>query len=292
MLESTTNFQASWPLIQYFSLNVLITLAILVVGWMLSSAAARSLRRVATRSQRVDPTIVPIIYSVTLWSVRIFVLIAVLARFGIQTASIIAVLGAAGLAIGLALQGTLQNIAAGIMLLVLRPLRAGEFVSVVGKGDGTVDEVGLFMTRLIQIDGIHVALPNSLVWGNPIINYSRNATRRLDLEVGIRYGDDLERAMAELTSLVQTHSLVLKDPAPEVMVFDYRESIIVVNLRVWARSSDYWDLRFDLYRRATQVLSRAGLKLPIPVREVQTVGHDVGNAQDKSAGAGGTARPS
>src|SRR3546814_1806165 len=116
------------------------------------------------------------------------------------------------------LQGTLQNIAAGIMLLALRPLRAGEYVSVVGKGDGTVAEVGLFLTRLIQIDGIHLTLPNSLVWGNPIINYSRNATRRLDVEVSVRYGDDLELALRELGALVQNHQHVLPDPKPQVMV--------------------------------------------------------------------------
>src|SRR3546814_2705148 len=132
------------------------------------------------------------VYTVTVWAIRIFVLIAVLARFGFQTASIVAVLAAGGLAVGLALQGTLQNIAAGIMLLALRPLRAGEYVSVVGKGDGTVAEVGLFLTRLIQIDGIHLTLPNSLVWGNPIINYSRNATRRS------------EEHTSELQSLMRT----------------------------------------------------------------------------------------
>src|SRR5690606_14166347 len=143
----------------------------------------RSVRKLASKSPRVDRTIIPMLYTVTVWAIRVFVIIAVLARFGVQTASIIAVLGAAGLAIGLALQGTLQNIAAGIMLLALRPLRAGEFISIVGKADGTVDEVGLFLTRLMQVDRSHISLPNSLVWGSPIINYSRNNTRRLDIEV-------------------------------------------------------------------------------------------------------------
>jgi small-conductance mechanosensitive channel len=209
------------------------------------------------------------VYTVTVWAIRIFVLIAVLARFGVQTASIIAVLGAAGLAIGLALQGTLQNIAAGIMLLALRPLRAGEYISVVGKGDGTVAEVGLFLTRLVQFDGVHLTLPNSLVWGNPIINYSRNATRRLDVEVSVRYGDDLELALRELGNLIRTHEYVLAEPKPQVMVTEYRESTTVINMRVWVAADKYWDLRFDLYRNALQVLSRAGLKMPIPVREVQ-----------------------
>jgi small-conductance mechanosensitive channel len=155
------------------------------------------------------------------------------------------------------------------MLLALRPLRAGEYISVVGKGDGTVAEVGLFLTRLVQFDGVHLTLPNSLVWGNPIINYSRNATRRLDVEVSVRYGDDLVLALRELGNLIRNHEYVLAEPKPQVMVTEYRESTTVVNMRVWVAADKYWELRFDLYRNALQVLSRAGLKMPIPVREVQ-----------------------
>ncbi|NYT59269.1 mechanosensitive ion channel family protein [Alcaligenaceae bacterium] len=269
MVETLKELTALMPAVQYLALNLGLTLLILVLGWAASSFAGRSVQKLAARSPKIDPTIVPMVYTVTVWSIRIFVIVAVLARFGVQTASIIAVLGAAGLAVGLALQGTLQNIAAGIMLLALRPLRAGEYISVVGKGDGTVAEVGLFLTRLIQIDGIHLTLPNSLVWGNPIINYSRNATRRLDIEVSVRYGDDLELALRELGSLVQHHQHVLPDPVPQVMVTGYSESTTTVNMRVWAATDNYWDLRFDLYRNALQVLARAGLSMPIPVREVQ-----------------------
>ena len=257
------------PSIEYLAFNLGATLVILIVGWAVSSFAGRSVQKLAARSSKVDPTIVPMVYTVTVWAIRIFVIVAVLARFGVQTASIIAVLGAAGLAIGLALQGTLQNIAAGIMLLALRPLRTGEYISVVGKGDGTVAEVGLFLTRLIQYDGVHLTLPNSMVWGSSIINYSRNATRRLDVEVAVRYGDDLELALRELAQLVENHQYVLAEPKPQVMVTEYRESTTIVNMRAWAAVENYWDLRFDLYRNALQVLGRAGLKMPIPVREVQ-----------------------
>jgi small-conductance mechanosensitive channel len=269
MLDTFKDVETWLPTIEYLALNLVVTTAILIIGWTASSFAGRSVQRLAARSSRIDPTIVPMVYTVTVWAIRIFVIVAVLARFGVQTASIIAVLGAAGLAIGLALQGTLQNIAAGIMLLALRPLRAGEYISVVGKGDGTVAEVGLFLTRLIQFDGVHLTLPNSLVWGNPIINYSRNATRRLDVEVAVRYGDDLELALRELGNLIRTHEYVLAEPSPQVMVTEYRESTTIVNMRVWVAADKYWDLRFDLYRTALQVLSRAGLKMPIPVREVQ-----------------------
>lgn len=278
MFNGFNDLSAAWPGVELLAINLVVTLAILVIGWSLSSFAGRSLRKLASRSARIDPTIVPMVYTVTVWSIRIFVLIAVLARFGIQTASIIAVLGAAGLAVGLALQGTLQNIAAGIMLLVLRPLRAGEYVSVVGKGDGTVAEVGLFLTRLVQADGIHLTLPNGLVWGSTIINYSRNQTRRLDIEVSVRYGEDLELALEEMRELVSGHEYVLPEPAPQVMVTDYRESTTIVTIRVWTPSQKHWDLRCDLYRNALQRLGRAGLKMPIPVREVQATPTDSATA--------------
>src|SRR5690554_2141897 len=268
MLASGKGITTYLPAVEYFIVNLVIALLVLVAGWALSSFAGGVVKRLAARSPRIDPTIVPMVQTVTIWGIRIFVVVAVLARFGVQTASIITVLGAAGLAIGLALQGTLQNIAAGIMLLALRPLRAGEYISVVGKGDGTVAEVGLFLTRLIQFDGVHLTLPNSLVWNNPIINYSRNATRRLDVEVAVRYGDDLELALRELATLIESHQYVLPTPKPEVMVIDYRESSTIVNMRVWVASANYWTLRFDLYRNSMQALARDGLKMPIPVSEI------------------------
>ncbi len=273
-MEKLQVWMTEFPAVVAIGLNVVIALLILIIGWWLSAVAGRAIKRMAASSPRVDPTIVPMAQSVTVWTIRIFVLIAVLARFGVQTASIIAVLGAAGLAVGLALQNTLQNIAAGIMLLMLRPLRAGEFVSVVGKGDGTVQEVGLFLTRFEQVDGIQFTLPNSLIWGNPIINYSRNTTRRLDFGVGVRYGDDLDLALKLLQNLLDENDKVLKDPAPQVMVMEYKDSVITVNLRAWISAADFWDTRFHLFRRAIQVLSEAGLQTPVPVREIVQSGGD------------------
>lgn len=260
------------PALEFVGTNLVVAVLILVVGWSVSSLAGRGVRKLAARSSRIDATVVPMAYSLTVWSIRIFVLVAVLARLGVQTASIIAVLGAAGLAIGLALQGTLQNIAAGIMLLALRPLRTGESVSVVGKADGTVEEVGLFLSRFKQADGTYITLPNSLVWGNPIINYSRNATRRVDFDVAVRYGDDLDTAIAELQKMVASNQLALQDPKPQVVVSKYGESTVSINIRVWAQAQDYANLSYDLYRRSLDVLQRAGLHPPIPLREVRQAG--------------------
>lgn len=282
-MEQLQAFWSGLPDLSGIVIHFGVTLAILVIGWAVSNLLGRWIRHIADRSARIDPTIVPMIRSVTVWAVRIVVLLAVLARLGVQTASLVAMLGASALAIGLALQGTLQNFAAGIMLLVLRPVRAGEFVSIGSQGSGTVDEIGLFMTRFVQVDGIQILLPNTLVWGSPITNYSRNKTRRLDIMLGVRYDDDLEAALATLRSLIDRHDDILADPAPQVMVMEYRDSTIMVNVRAWALAEKYWDVYFDLQRRAPQALRQAGLRTPIPLREVQSI--PVSSQKDKTVNA-------
>jgi len=264
--------QASTLIPRLFDLavNLVVAIVILILGWWLSTVIGRVVRRAATRSNRIEPTIVPMLAITAIWTIRVFTLIAVLARFGVQTASLIAVLGAAGLAIGLALQGTLQNIAAGIMLIALRPLRTGEYIAVPGGPQGTVEEVGLFLTRLTQFDGVCISVPNSALWSATLINYSRNPTRRLDLEVLVRYGDNLDLALERLRKLLADHPLVLPEPGPQVMVTEYRDNGVVVNLRMWTSNANYWDLRFDLYYQARLILDGAGLRAPVPVREIQT----------------------
>lgn len=272
MFHSTKGLSTYLPAIEYFIVNVAIALLILVAGWAVSSFAGRTLKRIAARSPRIDPTIVPMVETVTVWAIRIFVVVAVLARFGVQTASIITVLGAAGLAVGLALQGTLQNIAAGIMLLALRPLRAGEYVSIVGKGDGTVLEVGLFLTRLDQYDGVHLTLPNSAVWGSTIINYSRNPTRRLDIELEILDLTRLDTAVESVREVACNVEGILPDPAPTVSVTGFDQNKAILTLRVWLQSEHYWAARVELYRAATLKLMDLGVGVPVPLRDVRNPG--------------------
>lgn len=242
------------PAVQAFLINFLAALVILVFGWTLSGTLGRSIRRLAARSSRIDATMVPMLHTSAVWALRIFVIIAVLARFGVQTASLIAALGAAGLAIGLALQGTLQNIAAGIMLLALRPLRVGEYVSVVSRGEGTVEEVGLFMTRLRQADGIVVHMPNNLIWGNTIVNYSRNDIRRMEIGVQVPHAYDIDAALRALQAMVENHAEVLDDPAPRVLVAAYQENFVAVTVQVWSKVEHFVDLKLDLYRKALATL--------------------------------------
>jgi len=242
-------------------MNLAGALVMLVAGWWFSRWAGRAVRRLAARSSKIDPTIVPMAHTVAVWAIRVIVLIVVLARLGVQTASIIAILGAAGLAVGLALQGTLQNIAAGIMLLALRPLRAGEYVNVVGKAEGTVEEVGLFLSRFQQPDGTYITLPNNLVWGNPIVNYSRNSTRRVEFRIGVSYEDDVQKALDLLERVIAAHPLTLAEPSPQVVVTAYGATTATVTVRVWTRASDYGALGNDLHRQSLAALQHAGVLL-------------------------------
>lgn len=267
MDELLKDVNAWTPLAIAWGSNLLAAIIILIVGWWVSAAVGRAVGKAASRSPRIDPTIVPMVRSVAVWAIRIFTLIAVLARFGVQTASLIAVLGAAGLAIGLALQGTLQNISAGIMLLALRPLRAGETISVGGNYEGTVQEVGLFLTRLTLADGINVTLPNSTVWNATIINYSRHSRRRLDVAAVVRYGDDIDQAMRILKDLLDKHPLVLKDPAPTVLVTEYRDNGVVLVSRAWAEAAQHWALTCSLRYEVRKALDAAGMRAPVPVQE-------------------------
>ena len=262
-MNETINMWALWlPHIEAVVIRLTVAVLILAVGWAVSMVAGRTVRKLSARSTRVDPTVVPMAYTITVWGIRIIVLIAVLAKLGVQTASIIAVLGAAGLAIGLALQGTLQNIAAGIMLLALRPLRAGEAVSVVGKAEGTVEEVGLFLSRFRQADGTQITLPNSLVWGNAIINYSRNGMRRIEVQTGISYGQDISQALETVRAFIESHPLALDEPAPIVFAGESRVNNILIVVQAWALAKDYGELLNDVRRDLPSRLQEAGFRMP------------------------------
>jgi len=243
------------PRLLDLALDALTAAIILAVGWWASLLLRRMVRRALGRNAYLDPTVVPMLATIVSWSVRVVTVIAVLAHFGVQTASLIAVLGAAGLTIGLALQGTLQNIAAGIMLIALRPLRAGEYVAMTSGLEGTVEEVGLFLTRLQRPDGVCVSVPNSSLWNATLINYTRNPQRCVDLPVTVRADADLDTTLARLRSLAVQHPLALSDPAPSVTVTQYRDGNLTVIVRVWALREHYDALCSDLCRQMSDVLA-------------------------------------
>ena len=253
-----------------YALDVLAGIVILLVGWLLAGWVRRLAMRLLDRAPRMDRTLQPVLASVARYLVLIFVMVAVLAQFGVQTASIIALLGAAGIAVGLALQGTLQNIAAGMMLLFLRPFQVGEYISADGI-DGTVEEIGLFVTRLTTFDGLYRSVPNAKLWNATITNYDRRPTRRLDLTVGISYGDSIETAQQLLRGLLEGDGRVLGDPPPQVLVGALSDSSVDLILRCWCAKADYWPLLFDLRKAAKESLEAAGLTIPFPQRDVRVV---------------------
>jgi small conductance mechanosensitive channel len=261
-----------WDALTTISMRLCAAALILVVGWWVARRAARSLNRLLTRQSRMDATLRPVICDMCLWSIRVVAIIGALSQLGIQTASIVAVLGAAGLAIGLALQGTMQNIAAGIMLLLLRPFKVGDYIDGgAGNVAGAVDEISLFTTRLTKADGICEYVPNSALWSNSIRNYSRNPTRRLDLEVEISVRDDVDQALAALRKLAAADPRALDNPAPQVMVARFDDSTAVLNIRVWANIDTFWDMRWDLARQVRQTLNNAQCGLPVRTRELHIV---------------------
>ena len=250
-----------------YGLDVLGALAILIVGSMVAGWARRSVLRVLNRAPRVDETLRPVIASIVRYGILVFVLIAVLAQFGVQTTSIITLLAAGGLAIGLALQGTLQNIAAGIMLLFLRPFRVGEYIDAEGLS-GTINEIGLFTTHMRTYDGIYLEVPNAKIWNRAILNYSRVEARRLDVVVGISYGDDIDKAQAVLLELMTSDSRVNAEPAPQVLVKELADSSVNLDMRCWAAGGDYWAVLFDLNKAVKQRLDAKGITIPFPQRDV------------------------
>ena len=263
-------FNSASPLIALiidYALDMVGAVLLLIAGWMVAGWVQKHTARMLGAVERVDATLLSFVTQLVRYSILILVMVAVLAQFGVQTTSIIAVLGAAGLAVGLALQGTLANIAAGVLLLFLRPFKIGEYIDAGGVA-GTVREIGLFATEFESYDGIFVMVPNSQLASAAITNYSRLPTRRLDLVIGISYGDNMNQAMTVLNDLLVHDDRILKEPAHQVMVKELADSSVNLNLRCWTKRQDYWSLLFDLTKQAKERLDKHGISIPFPQRDV------------------------
>ncbi|MEM5448812.1 mechanosensitive ion channel family protein [Paraburkholderia guartelaensis] len=242
-------------------MNVIVAVLILVVGWWVSNRVAHVFASMLAHSH-ADPTLAPMLAGMAAWTVRVIALVAALSEVGIATASVLAALGAAGLAIGLALQGTLQNIASGIMLLMLRPFRAGDVIEGSGAAAGIVCEVGLFTTRIERGDGNVVFVPNSQIWSNPVINYSSGGTQRIDVTVDLARRDQVDAAIGKLKEMVSAEPRVQNGTtlAPTVAVDSYPSSggarLLV---RAWVRNADAQYAVDDIRGHARETLATAGL---------------------------------
>lgn len=247
------------------AVNLTIAVVILVVTvfaarWA-SSATRRGLGRV--RGFRHDPTVLSFAVQVVRVLVFLIGFIAVLQRLGVQTTSIIAVLGAASLAVGLALQGTLSNVAAGVMLLILRPYRVGDLVNINGN-IGTVQRLDLFFTQIADVNNVKIMAPNARVFGDVILNLSGQKTRRMELKIGVGYREDLNAAKAALAAAAAGHEKVLPDPVPWAGVTDLLDSSVEITLAAWTTSEDYWQTRADVFQAAKEALDAAGIEIPFP----------------------------
>ncbi len=255
------NFGAFLPYI----VSGLKALVILLIGWILAAAVSRMVRARIEKSKRIDQTIGNFLSSIVRWVLLAIVGITVLNVFGVEVTSLIAMLGAATLAIGLALQGTLADMAAGFMIILFRPYRNGQYVTVDGTS-GTVKEINLFFTELVTPDNVQIIVPNGKAWGAVITNYSAHDTRRADLTVGIGYGDDSEKALRVMLDYAEKSDLVLKDPEPWARVTNLGDSSVDVTLRVWATADDFWDLHFALRKDIKEAFDAAGITIPFPHR--------------------------
>ncbi|WP_417359728.1 mechanosensitive ion channel family protein [Gallaecimonas pentaromativorans] len=269
MIILTEKLQAFWQshaeLIMDVGYKALLAIVVVLATMVLSGWARRSVSKAHQRLHRLDATLVPLLSSLAAYAIYLVGVVIVLDILGFNTSSLIALLGAAGLAVGLALKDTLSNIAAGIMLLILRPFKLADFIEC-ASFSGTVREVGLFTTVLETPDGLYISAPNSSLWGSPIKNFSRNGKRRMDLIVGISYGDSLEAGLAVLTELAQSEERVMKDPAFQVMVQSMGDSSVNLQLRLWSSVDNYWPLYWDMNRRIKEQIEAAGLTIPFPQR--------------------------
>jgi small conductance mechanosensitive channel len=257
---------ASAMIIEY-SFSVIGAILILIVGFMVAGMVRRWIYSALGRLHNSDETLNLFLAKSARYTILILVFVMVLTQFGVQTTSIIAALGAAGIAIGLALQGTLQNIAAGIMLLFLRPFEVGDFIET-ANATGVVKEIGLFATEFETLDGLYLLAPNSEIWNSPVTNFSRKPKRRFDLVVGIAYRDDIDKAFAAFEALAREHDKVLADPEPFIYVSNLGDSAVEVTCRLWIATPDWWTVSRELIKQAKQRFDAEGLSIPFPQRDV------------------------
>ncbi len=245
-----------------YGLRVIGAVITLIVGRILAGWARRAARKGLERAN-VDPGIVTFVGSLVYYLVLIFAVLSALKKFGVETASLMAVLGAAGFAVGFALQGSLSNFAAGVMLLLFRPFRVGDVIDAAGVL-GKVVELRMFTTVLLTPDNIRVIVPNSKIFGDTIRNITAEPVRRVDMTVGIGYGSSIEKAMAVIGDLLKSDPRVLDDPAPQVAVGELADSSVNILVRPWCKTEDYWGVLLDFQKNVKEAFDREGVEIPFP----------------------------
>jgi small conductance mechanosensitive channel len=265
-MDQSPAVQAVITFITTYGIQAVGAIVILIIGKIGAGVCANIVRKVMVRA-KAEQTLVGFVASLVRYAILAFAVIAALSKFGIQTTSFIAVLGAAGLAVGLALQGSLANFAAGVLILIFRPFKLDDVINAAGSV-GKVVEIGIFTTTLHSPDNQKIIVPNAAVTGGTITNVNANDTRRVDLTAGIGYGDDIGKAKKVLEDILANHPKVLDDPGPTVQVVELADSSVNFVVRPWTKTADYWDVYFDVTRAIKEEFDNNGISIPFPQQDV------------------------
>ncbi|MCK5065089.1 MAG: mechanosensitive ion channel [Candidatus Fermentibacteraceae bacterium] len=253
-------------IVTMYGLNILAALAILIAGKFIASIVRKLIRKIMNKRE-VDATLTGFISSIVYAGIIAFVVIAALSKLGIQTASFVAILGAAGLAIGLALQGSLSNFASGVLMIIFKPFKGGDYVSA-GDCDGFIEEIGIFTTSIKTIDNKLLIVPNSKIMSDSITNYSAKETRRVDIVAGVSYDDDVDRVKDILLKILAGDERVLRDPPPFVGLLEMADSSVNFTVRAWVKTEDYWSVFFDTNESIKKTFDAENITIPYPQLDV------------------------
>ena len=253
-------------LVTFYGIKILTAVVIFYVGRLIAKTIRRVVNNLLTKAG-MEPTLVSFVRNLTYFAVLAFTILAVLAQLGIQTTSFIAVLGAAGLAVGLALQGSLANFAAGLLMIIFRPFEAGHYIEGAGTS-GTVEEIHIFSTNLKTPDNKKVIVPNSKLMGDNIVNYSAKDTRRVDMVFGVSYDDDIKKVREVLQDIIQQDNRILEDPASLIAIKELGDNSVNFVVRVWVKTPDYWSVYFDTTEAVKERFDSEGISFPFPQHDV------------------------
>lgn len=250
----------------FYGIKFIAALAIFIIGRMIAKWIRKLIQKLLSKG-KIDDTLVKFVSSLCYFAVLTFVIIAALGQLGVQTASFVAILGAAGLAVGLALQGSLSNFAAGVLMIIFKPFKVGDYIE--GGGvSGTVEAIGIFTTELKTPDNKKIIAPNSKMTGDNIVNYTAKEIRRVDIVAGVSYGDDIDKVKRVLNEILANDERILKDPAPIVGVLELADSSVNLAVRPWVKTTEYWDVYFSLQETIKKRFDAEEISIPFPQRDV------------------------
>ncbi|MFH2037655.1 MAG: mechanosensitive ion channel domain-containing protein [Candidatus Zixiibacteriota bacterium] len=263
-MENFVQSAQNW--ISVYWIKVVGALLILIIGRIVTGIIGSMIKKIMVKS-KTDETLIGFFSSLIKVALMTFVIIAALGNLGVQTTSFVAIIGAAGIAVGFALQGSLANFASGVMIIIFRPFKAGDFVEA-GGTTGSIEKIGIFSTFMKTPDNKEIIMPNSKITGETITNFSAKETRRVDMVFGISYDDNIKLAKDTLWEIINADERILKDPAPAVAVSELGESSVNLVVRPWVKTEDYWNVLFDTTEKVKLVFDEKGISIPYPQTDV------------------------